>query len=252
VITKNEEEGIRRCLESVRWADEIVVVDSGSTDGTEKICREFTDRFIYHEWPGSNRQKQFAMEQCSNLWVLSIDADEVVSPSLRASIESLLAGGPKCSGYKMLRRNYYKDKPLYHGAMVPKPELRLFRRDKARFIDRLIHDKVILDGPCGKVGGYLEHYNITDLYEWIEKNTLYARRGAEDDFARGKRIGFRHFVGVLNLFLRRYVLLGGFLHGVSGIVFSVMPAYFRLLHYCIMWEMQKEAGGGREPKSGKS
>lgn len=241
VITKNEEEDIRQCLESVAWADEIVVVDSGSTDATEEIVREFTDKFIYNEWPGSNKQKQFALEQCSHNWVLSVDADEVVSPRLRKSIASLLSANPKCAGYKMLRRNYYKDKPICYGSMVPKPELRLFRKDMGHFIDRLIHDKVILSGRCGWVKGYLEHYNITDISEWIEKNTRYAILAARDDAANGKMVSIGHFIGVLNLFIRRYILLGGFLHGVSGLIFSVMPAYFRFLQYCIMWEIQKES-----------
>lgn len=249
IITKNEEQDIRRCIESVTWADEIIVVDSGSTDTTESICREYTDKFIYNEWPGSNKQKQFALEQCSNLWVLSVDADEVVSPELRDSITSTLVAGPKHEGYKMLRRNYYKDKPLYFGSMVPKPEFRLFRKDRGKFVDRLIHDKVILDGRCGWVKGYLEHYNIDSLAEWVEKNTTYAIRSAKDDYEQGKRAGIGHFFGVLNLFLRRYILLGGFLHGVPGLMFSVMPAYFRLLQYCIMWEMQKEAGQSKK-KSG--
>lgn len=220
------------------WADEIIVVDSGSADRTEDVCRKFTDKFIYNKWPGSNRQKQFAADQCSNLWVLSIDADEVVSPELSKNIQSLLGKRPKHDVYKMLRRNYYKDRPVEFGAMHPKPEVRLFRRDRARFIDRMTHDKLVYEGPCGCVKGYLEHYNITELKEWYEKNLRYAAACAEDDFLRGKRIGFRHFAGLPNLFFRRYILWRGFMHGVLGLVFSAMPVFFRLAQYSIMWELQ--------------
>ena len=239
IIVKNEEDGIRRCLESVAWADEIIIVDSGSTDATESICREFTDSFIFHEWESSNRQKQFAMDQCSNLWALSVDADEVVSPELRKSIENMLSGDSKCSGYKFLRRNYYKDIPLNFGAMHPKPELRLFRRDQARFKSGAVHDKIILDGPRGWLKGYLEHYNITDMAEWVEKNVRYARLSAEDDFARGKRVTWRHFAGLLFLFLRRYILWRGFLHGRLGLFFSAMPVFFRLHQYTLTRELQE-------------
>jgi glycosyltransferase involved in cell wall biosynthesis len=228
-------------LESVAWADEIVVVDSGSTDGTESVCREFTERFIYHEWESSNRQKQFALEQCKCPWVLSIDADEVVSPGMRKSIESLLSGEPQCRGYKILRRNYYKDILLDFGAMHAKPELRMFRRDSGKFADRAVHDKVIIDGKVGWLKGYIEHYNISELAEWVEKNVRYARLSGEDDVAKGRRVTWRHFCGLPALFLRRYILWRGFLHGVLGLFFSAMPVYFRLLQYSVMWEKQKEA-----------
>lgn len=242
IITKNEEKDIRRCLESVAWADEIVVVDSGSKDATGDICREMGARFIFHEWENSNRQKQFALESCLNPWVLSIDADEVVSPEMRDSVKTLLSGKPKCDGYKVLRRNYYRDRPLYFAAMHPKPELRLFRRDRGRFIDRAVHDKVILDGRCGWVDGYLEHFNIVELAEWVQKNVGYARLCAEDDIRRGKPVGLRQFSSLCSMFFTRYILCRGCLHGVLGLFFSAMPVYFRMLQYSIMWEMQKEMG----------
>lgn len=243
-------ECIRRCLESVAWADEIVVVDSGSADSTEEICEGFTDRFMFHEWEGSNRQKQFALEQCSNDWVLSIDADEVVSPALAKNIQALMTSGPRYVGYKILRRNYYKDEPVDFGAMHSKPELRLFHRGHGRFAERLVHDKVLLDGPYGWVKGYLEHYNLSSISEWVQKNVRYAILSAEDDVARGKRVGFRHFAGLPGLFLRRYILWRGFLHGVPGLVFSAMPTYFRFIQYSTMWELQKEVGRRIETSSG--
>ncbi len=239
VITKNEEARIKRCLESVSWADELVVVDSGSTDGTERACLEFTDRFIYNDWVNSNRQKQFALEQCSYDWVLSIDADEVVSLEMRRAIKELLSGKPSKVGYKVLRRNYYRERLVDFGVMHSKPELRLFRRDAGRFAPRAVHDKVVLDGPSGQIGGYLEHYNITSLSLWVEKNIRYGKVSAEDDFARGKRVTWRHFAALPSLFLRRYFLWKGILHGVLGFYFSAMPVFFRLHQYSIMWELQQ-------------
>ncbi|MEN6521665.1 MAG: glycosyltransferase family 2 protein [Armatimonadota bacterium] len=248
IITKNEENCIRECLESVKWADEIVVVDSGSTDKTEEICREYTDKFFYNEWPGSNRQRQLAADKCSNLWTIFIDSDEAVSPELAKNIQSLLKTEPKCDVYKVLRRNYYRDRPAEYGVMHPKPEIRLFRRDRVKFIDRSTHAKLVYSGKSGSVKGYLEHYNITELKEWYEKNLRYARACAEDDFTKGKRVGFRHFAGLPNLFFRRYILWRGFLHGVPGLVFSAMPVFFRLVHYSIMWELQSNSRGEKQPK----
>lgn len=167
-----------------------------------------------------------------------IDTDEVVSPELAKNIQSLLKSGPKHDAYRMLRRNYYKDRPVEFGVMHPKPEVRLFRRDRVRFIERVVHAKLIYEGRCGWVKGYLEHYNITELKEWYEKNLRYAIACAEDDFARGKQVGFRHFAGLPGLFLRRYIIWRGFMHGVLGLVFSAMPVFFRLVQYSIMWELQ--------------
>lgn len=167
-----------------------------------------------------------------------IDADEVVSPELAKSIKDLLESEPEFDTYRVLRRNYYKDNPAEFGVMHPKPEVRLFRRDCARFIDRMAHAKIVCNGKCGRVKGYLEHYNITNLKEWYEKNLRYARICAEDDIARGKQVGFRHFAGLPVLFLRRYIFWRGFMHGVPGLVFSAMPVFFRLVQYSIMWELQ--------------
>jgi glycosyltransferase involved in cell wall biosynthesis len=241
IITKNEEGCIGPCLESVKWADQIVVVDSGSSDRTMDICREYTDCVIYNEWPGSNRQKNFALSHAVNPWILCIDADEAVSPKLRQSIEKAIASDPPYAGYKMLRRNYYRDTPFEFGAFYPKPELRLFRRDKGKFIDRLVHDKVILDGKCGKLDGYLEHYNITDLAEWIEKNVRYAALSAQGDLSKGRRVTLWDFISPFGHFLRRYIFRKGFLHGIPGLVFSLLPACFRVLTCAMVWDGQEKA-----------
>jgi len=238
IITKDGEDSIRQCLESVRWADEIIVVDSGSTDATESICREFADRFIFHEWEGYAGQRTFALTQCSHPWAFMIDDDETVSPELQASIREELSA-PGFDAYKVLRRNYFRGNPVDYAAMRPKPQIRLFRKECLSWIDRRVHEKPVLSGRCGWLKGYLNHYAVSDLSEWIEKNTRYAKLAAEYDASCGRRIGFWHFAGLPLHFLRRYLLRGGFLHGIPGLLFSALPAYFRFIEYSEAWDMQQ-------------
>ena len=240
VITKNEEHCIARCLESVSWAEEIIVVDSGSTDRTQEIAESLGARFVFHEWENSNRQKQYALSLCTKAWALCLDADEAVSAELRQSIRQVLANPPPFAGYKMLRRNYYRDRPLDYGAFRPKPELRLFRRDKGEFVDRVVHDKVILDGPCGKLRGYLEHYNIEILAEWIAKNLRYAQLSAQEMHRRGKHATLASVMSPWWIFLRRYFFRKGIFHGIPGFIFSFLPAVFGFVTQFLLWEMGRE------------
>lgn len=239
LIVKNEEKGIGRCLEALGWADEIVVVDSGSTDRTVEICRRYTERVIFHEWPGSNQQKNFAIDCARHPWVLVVDADEIIPPELGAEIRRVVDGEPLHAGYAMRRKNLYRGRWVRRGGFWPNYEMRLFLRERGRFIERLVHDKALVEGSVGKLEGAIVHDNIQELREWVEKNVHYSYLGALQDHRAGKPVRAHYFVMPALHFLERYLLKGGFLDGVPGLIFSFLPAYYRWLTVLFRWEMQR-------------
>ena len=157
VITLNEEDHLRRCLESVAWADEIVVVDAESHDKTVQIGREFTDRVIVRPWPGFPAQKNFALEQSTGEWILSLDADEEAAPELRPEITAVIAGSPACHGYAVRRQNMFLGRFIRHGGLYPDWQVRLFRRGLGHFAERAVHESVTVTGPVGRMRGHLVH-----------------------------------------------------------------------------------------------
>ncbi|MEM2983266.1 MAG: glycosyltransferase family 2 protein, partial [Candidatus Bathyarchaeia archaeon] len=155
IITYNEEENIRGCIESALWTDEIVVVDSGSTDRTVEIAGSYTDRIFIKDWEGFTGQKNFATNQCSCPWILSLDADERVSPPLREEIEGLFEDGkePESEGFYIPRHTYYLGRWINHGGWYPDHQLRLFKRDKGRWEGEGIHERVVISGKKGYLKG---------------------------------------------------------------------------------------------------
>ncbi|MGZ5008247.1 MAG: glycosyltransferase family 2 protein, partial [Methylobacter sp.] len=148
IITKNEAGHIARCLESISWADEIIVLDSGSEDDTVAICRRYTDKVYQTDWPGFGIQKQRAVDKAGGDWILSIDADEVVSPELRLEIENALRQ-ERYNGYEIPRLSSYCGRQMRHGGWWPDHVLRLFRRDCGRFTDAVVHERIIVQGEIG-------------------------------------------------------------------------------------------------------
>lgn len=170
IPTLNEEDRLPRCLRSLEWAEEVVVVDSGSTDGTVAVARELGARVVEHPWEGYSRQKEFALTQCRCEWALWLDADEEVSPKLGRSFRALFAAGPPApSGFVMARRTVYLGKPLRFGGWYPDWKVRLFRKDRARFDGRSVHESAVVDGTVERVEGDLLHYSYRDLSHHMEK-----------------------------------------------------------------------------------
>ncbi len=157
VITLNEEARLRTCLESVAWTDEIVVVDAESQDKTVQIAREFTEHVMVRPWPGFAAQKNFALDQASGDWLLSLDADEEISPELRDEILRLLVAGAGADGYAVPRRNVFLGQWIRHGGLYPDWQVRLFRRGHGRFVDRDVHESVEVDGRLERLAGHLVH-----------------------------------------------------------------------------------------------
>ena len=218
VIARNEESAIGACLDSLAWCQEIVVVDSGSTDRTREIAAEKGARVIDHEWEGYGRQKNFAVRQATNDWVLCIDADEIVGPLLRASIEKALIA-PAHRAYEMARRNRFMGAWLRHGEGYPDWILRLFDRRSAQWSDDPVHEKVVAQGPVGKLDGDLLHDSADSLHSYMEKQNRYTTLQAEAlHRARIRHSVLKLVFGPIVRFVKFYFLRLGFLDGVPGLV----------------------------------
>ena len=241
IITLNEEENIRDCLESVKWADEIVVVDSLSADRTVEIARGYSKRVVQRPWPGHVEQKNFALEQATCDWALSIDADERVSPELASEIQALLrAPGRPEVGYTVPRKTWYLGRWITHGGWYPNRKLRLVRRGAARWGGVNPHDHLYVDGPVGHLKGNLCHYtyrDISDHLKTIDKFTSIAARELHERGARHALAGMvLHPPG---RFLKMYVLRLGFLDGMAGFLVAAMASYYAFLKYAKLWELRR-------------
>jgi glycosyltransferase involved in cell wall biosynthesis len=233
VITKNEAASIGACLSSVAWADEIVVVDSGSTDETETICRQYTDNFYSADWPGFGPQKNRALGLVTGEWVLSLDADERVSPELRREMEAALTNPKTRTAFAIPRRSSYCGKFLRHGGWWPDHVTRLFRRGSARFSDDLIHERIIVDGSLGRLRHPLLHEAFGDLEEVLETVNRYSTIGARMMEEQGRRGTLaRAILHGLWSFFQTYLVRAGFLDGREGFMLAVSNAegtYYRYL-----------------------
>jgi len=239
IITLNEEDRLAEALASVAWADEIIVVDAESTDRTVEIARQYTDRVIINPWPGYAAQKNFADRQASHEWILSLDADERVSPELRQSIERLKREGAQHDGYRISRRAWYLGRWINHSGWYPDYQLRLYRRDCARWQGDYVHESVRVEGRVETLTGDLWHLTRRSLTEHHEVLGRYTTLAAEGDFAQGKTVGFLDLLWKPPLtFLRSYILKQGFRDGIPGLVIASFAAYYVFLKQAKLWEKQ--------------
>lgn len=237
VITLNEEKNIERCLEALGFADEIVVLDSLSTDQTVAIARRYTDKISEREFTGYSEQKTAAMEMASQEWVLLVDADEVVPEDLAREITSTLASA-ECDGYWMPRSTYFLGKLIRHCGWYPDYQLRLARRSKARFPARLVHETLEVDDRCGKLKNALLHYSYPSMDEYARKMVSYARAGARQKMLDGGRFRLSDLVFRPALaFLRMYIMKQGFRDGLHGFLLCTLTACSTALRYAMLWEM---------------
>lgn len=237
VITWNEEERLRACLESAAWADELVVVDAESRDKTAQIAREFTDHVLVRPWPGFPEQKNFALAQASGEWLLSLDADEEISSELRDEILALLTEGPTCAGYQVPRRNIFWGRWVRHGGLYPDWQLRLFRRERGQFVARAVHESVEVDGPVGRLRSPLVHRSYRDAADFLERANRYSSLAAEDWIRRGGRPRPTDLVlRPLARFGSMYLAKRGFLDGWRGFLLATLYAYYVFIRSVKIWE----------------
>ena len=247
IITFNEERNIVDCLESVKWADEIVVVDSGSTDRTVELCRRYTDRVLVLDWAGHVAQKNRAVESASNEWVFCIDADERVTEKLKGEIEAVLRGEPRHAGYTVPRLNRYLGRWIRHGSWYPDRKLRLFDRRRGRFTGSDPHDRVEVEGSVGKLTGDLLHFSYRNLSHHLEQMNRYTTTMAAKKLEAGVRFPLlRALLYPPAKFIKMYFLRQGFRDGAQGFILAAMGSIYEFLKYTKLWELRKKPDAGGE------
>ena len=248
VITHNEARHIAAALESVSWADEIIVGDSCSTDDTVAIARRLSTRVEVREWPGYSAQKNFAANLAANDWILSLDADERVTPQLAEEIRHLLATPPPFSGYRIPRVAWYLGRWIRSTDWYPDYQLRLYNRRAGRWNERRVHESVAIDGPAGQLRYELEHYPYRDISHHIQTIDRYTTLAAQDWLANGRRpSAWQTFFYPRFAFLRNYVLKGGFRDGAAGLIVSILNSYYVFLKLAKLWELERDSPSSRSP-----
>lgn len=242
LITKDAAAQLRPCLESVAFADEIVVVDSGSSDGTQELAAGCGARVIHQDWLGFGPQKQFAVEQAAHDWVLCLDADERVSKQLAASIRGVLAAADPSSAYRFARCNRFLGRYLRHGEGYPDWSLRLFDRRRARWSDDAVHEKVISEDPVGTIAGELMHDSAETIALYLGKQNRYTTLGAEAAVAAGQRASAgKVWLSPLVRFVKFYFVRQGFRDGLPGFIHIAIGCFNSFSKYAKMIELQQRA-----------
>jgi len=239
IITHNEEKNIKACLESIKWADEIVVVDNDSNDNTIKICNEYTDRIFQEEWKGYSRQKQSALDKTTGDWVLSLDADERLTHELRLEIEDTLAYKERLKdGYLIPFKSYFSGKWIKHGGWYPDYRLKLFRKGKGRFGDEKVHEAVKVEGSIGHLKNPINHYTYNSISDFIKRMDLYTSLFAEDRYKKGKKAKWEQLIFRPPFtFFKMFFLQRGMLDGYYGFLLAILYSYYTFLKYAKLREM---------------
>ncbi len=232
LITFNEQKNIARAIESLRCCDEVVVVDSGSTDRTAEIAQRLGARVVEHPWEGFAKQKNIAAEAASHDWILSIDADESLSEALEAEIWQLKKRGPEFDAYTVPRLAQYLGRWILHSGWYPDRKVRLYDRRKARWVGSYVHESVQVDGRIGHLEANLLHYTCDSLSQHLETMNRYTTLAAEQLVAERVRVGWRHLlIDPPWTFFRTYFLKLGFLDGVEGLAIAYMAATYNFVKY---------------------
>jgi glycosyltransferase involved in cell wall biosynthesis len=240
IITKNEAAHIDEAIQSVAWADEIVVVDSESSDDTVAIARRRTDRVIVRAWPGYIVQKNYAASMASYDWVLSLDADERVTPALAEEIKATMAAPPGHAAYRMPRVTWHLGRWIRTTDWYPDDQLRLYDRRTARWTGRYVHEALTVRGTVGQLHAELQHFpfrDIADHLETIDRYTTYAARQMQESGSHANVVQLAFHPPFA--FLRNYVLRGGVRDGAVGFVISALNSYYVFLKFAKLWELQR-------------
>jgi glycosyltransferase involved in cell wall biosynthesis len=241
IITRDEAGPVVAALESVSWADELIVVDSMSTDETVQLARQFTPRVVVREWPGYVLQKNYAASLASHDWILSLDADELVTPALAEEIRATLAGVPGCAAYRMPRVAWHLGRWIRTTDWYPDYQLRLYDRRLARWTGQYVHEAVTVDGRVGALRHELQHFPFRGIAEHLDTINRYTTDAARQMHESGGRAGLIQLAGHPPLaFLRNYIAKGGIRDGATGLVISAMNAYYVFLKFAKLWEIGRQ------------
>jgi len=232
ILTKNEESRIGKCLESAAWADEIIVVDDESTDRTVDICREHNAKVFVRKMDVEGAHRNWAYAQATHPWVLSLDADELITPELRDEIRGILATQPKENGFTIPRRNYIGNYWVRYGGWYPSPQLKLFRKDKFRYEEVAVHPRAFMDEPCGHLKCDLIHYSYRDIEDFVRKLNNQTTWEAAKWFKQDKPMRLGRFLWrTYDRFMRSYFGKKGYKDGFIGFVIAFFAGLYQFLSY---------------------
>jgi len=238
---------VEACLRSVAWVDELIVVDSGSRDGTKEVARRYADRFFQREYTSESEQRNWAIAQASHDWIAIIDSDEVMPPSLRDELRETLLN-PAYDRYCVRRRGIFLGREMKHAGWKSDRNNILFRKDLYRFNDAAVHSRLVPEGPCGLLKNKLLHYTHRSLEEFVKKSNRYAALQAQAYYRRGRKGGAAKIAlrPAFN-FIWNYVFRRGFLDGARGLISAVLASCYIAEKYALLWELEKDPlGRGRK------
>ena len=237
IIIKDEEKNISDCLSSVQWADEIIVVDAESSDQTVELAKKFTDKIFIRKWEGYVPQKKYALSLASNEWVLSVDADERITPELKNEILSITS--EDYAGYKIRRKNFLLKKEITSCGWGNDYQLRFFRKDKTDLTDRLVHEGFTVEGKVGKLENPMLHYTFGSFADYFSKINYYTTLKAEELYKQKRRVnGWTIFSHTVSAFFLFFITKSGFKDGVYGLIISLLHSVSTMLNYIKLWELQ--------------
>ncbi|MEQ1758310.1 MAG: glycosyltransferase family 2 protein [Vicinamibacterales bacterium] len=240
IITLNEAEHIGAAIDSVRWADEIIVVDADSSDRTREIVRDKGARLETRAWTGYSDQKNYAASLASHDWILSLDADERIPSELAQEIKALLDASPDAAGYRIPRVTFHLGRWIRTTDFYPDYQTRLYDRRRARWEGRLVHESVKVDGTRGQLTHDIEHYSFRDLSDQVDRINHYSTLSARQMHDAGVRSsGWHMLVHPPAAFLRNYLLRRGFMDGTAGLTISLMNSYGVFLKFAKLWDIQR-------------
>lgn len=233
VLTKNEERNIEECLKSVYgWADEIIIVDDLSIDATVRIASNYTDKIITRKMDVEGTHRNFAYDQAKNTWVLSLDADERVTPELRREIEGAISKDTKFNGFTMPRRNYIGDYWVRYGGWYPSPQLKLFRKDKFKYEEVGVHPRAFMDEPCGHLKSDLIHYSYRSIEDFLAKLNNQTTREAQKWFSQKKPMRLGRFLWrTYDRFFRSYIGKKAYKDGFMGFIVAYFSGLYQFVSY---------------------
>ena len=250
VTTYNEEHNIGDCIESLLWCDEIVVVDSFSTDRTPEIAKSYPKvRFLQRSYRGSASQKNWSMDQTMFEWILIFDADERCTPELQEEITSLLMSGPRAEAYTIKRRAYFMDRVIRYSGWQHDRVVRLVKRGAGRYPNKRVHAYMQTKGPAAVLNNPMLHYMVESFDQYLPRIVKYGFWGAAQGWKTGRKSGFFEVFGrPLWRFVRMYFVQFGFLDGMAGLVFCILQAFSTYLKWAVLWEWRANAARGRMPR----
>ncbi len=242
IVTKDEEENIKDAIESVKDFSEIIIIDSFSSDRTVEICKKYTDKIFQEEWRGYAKQKQLGIDRASMPWVLILDADERLTPELKAEVMNVMDNKGH-SGFYIARKNFFLGKWIRHGGWWPDYTLRLFRKENAFIEEREVHEKVVVKGKTGYLINPMVHYTSRNISDFHKKLEVYATLSAKEMEKKGVRPSILSLVlHPFFTFLKMFLIRRGFLDGAYGLILAVLYSYYAFLKYAKSWENKNREG----------